>query len=683
MTNKQALELFETGSFSEIFIEYLKKQQMDFNSISNFINKAKQIHACLSANQKDIGMLVGKVQSGKTTVFSGVIARYFDKGFDLCIILTSNENLLNYQTNERMNTVFKSKQPSKVDIFNCDNFLIRNSARRIEKVNDDLNSGHKYIVTILKNKQIEKVNEVLINNKIWKNKKILIIDDEADLASVGSNDNEEFRYANSLIKNLLNTLANYNYLSVTATPQAQVLINDHDVVKPRHVFTYEPGKDYMGIEEFFNSTEYFHFIKQNEWDNPEKIVQLPESLKNAVIHYFINISGLIHEQQKILNTTMLVHTSVTIEDHYKLMRLLIKYKDNLLFYLLQNKESLDYKNTLKKIKAIFDTCNYSIVWDEDYINLIINVIKHTNVNIINSESDDSIIENINNIVLGSRKLERGVTLDNLLLTYITNFQEKSTAVDTILQRARWFGYRQKIKKFLSIYIVPNLHQQYKQYIMPSEHELWNRLKEAERLDNFKDFEKYISLEGKSAPTNKVKTLHSKSEKVLYSMPYVERDKEIEQKAKSIYLKFKEYPAVEFKICMRDYNGLFNLSFTDFCELIADQKIYEVIGVDNYFWKEIVDKASKYNFIVIFFDTANNNDYRERKSEDNRYQLFEGKDVNTGFPGENVLYKTTELQDKVIIGLHKIRDKDDQKLRYYISLHLPLDNDFNGKFFIKE
>lgn len=681
MTNKQALELFETGSFSEIFIEYLKNKKMDFNSIANFINKAKQIHSCLSVNKKDIGMLVGKVQSGKTTVFSGVIARYFDKGYDLCIILTSNENLLNDQTNQRMYDVFKAKQPSKVDVFNCENFLIRNSSRRIEKVKDDLSSGHKYIVTILKNKQIEKVNEVLVNNKIWKNKKILIIDDEADLASIGSNDSEEFRYANSVIKNLLSTLPNYNYLSVTATPQAQVLINDQDIVKPRHVFTYEPGTGYMGIDEFFNNPDFFHFINQNEWTHPENIVQLPNSLKNAIIHYFINITGLIHEQQKIINTTMLVHTSVAIDDHYKLMRLLIKYKDNLLFYLLQNKESLDYQNTIKKIKEIFDQCNYKIIWDQDYIDLIIKVIQYTNVNIINSESDDSIIENINNIVLGSRKLERGVTLDNLLLTYITNFQERSTAIDTILQRARWFGYRQKIKNFLSIYIVPSLHKQYKEYIMPSEHELWNRLKEAERLDNFKDFEKYITLEGKSAPTNKVKTIHSKSEKVLYSMPYVERDKEIERKAKSIYLKFKEYPAIDFKICMRNYSGLFNISFDDFCNLIAQEKIYDVIGVDSYFWKELKDKVIDNKFIIIFFDTANNNNYRERKSEDNRYQLFEGKDDNTGFPGENVLYKTTELQDKVIIGLHKIRDKDDQKLRYYISLHLPKDNEFSGKFYI--
>ncbi len=111
-------------------------------------------------------MLVGKVQSGKTTVFSGVIARYFDKGYDLCIILTSIENLLNNQTNERMKEIFRAKEPSKVNVYNYDTFMLRNTPKRIEKISDDLKSGNKYIVTILKNKQIQNINEILINNKI-------------------------------------------------------------------------------------------------------------------------------------------------------------------------------------------------------------------------------------------------------------------------------------------------------------------------------------------------------------------------------------------------------------------------------------------------------------------------------------------------------------------------------------
>ncbi len=683
INNKQALELFEIGSFSETFVKYLKKRGLDNDAINYYLEKAKQIHEKLSVKRKDIGMLVGKVQSGKTTVFSGVISRYFDKGYDVCVILTSIENLLNNQTNERMKEVFCSHNPSKVSVYNYDAFMIRNTTRRIEKIRDDLKNGNKYIITILKNKQIEKINEVFLENKIWKNKKILIVDDEADLASTGSNDIDDVRYANNAIKNMLESLSNYNYLSVTATPQAQVLINDDDAVKPKHVFTYEPGNGYMGINEFFNDDSFFKFINADDWKDDNDITQLPESLKEAVMRYIINISHFIIKNEKIEPTTMLIHTSIAIEDHYKIMRLLIKFKDNLYLYLNQDKSSLDYIETANKFKSIFDNSYANILtWDDEYINLIKKIISYTNINIINSESDDSIIENTNNIVLGSKKVERGVTLDNLLLTYITNFHEGTTAVDTILQRARWFGYRNHIKDSLTIYIVPSLYKQYKEYIMPSENELWERLKDAEINDNFTKFEKYISLSGKSAPTNKVRTLRSAHDKILFYDSRVERDIEVERNSKSIYLHFNQKPKNNINIISRPYTGILDLSFLDFCEQIKENKIYETIGIDYYFWQELKKKAEAYKFVILFFDNAGKNNYRERTPENGKYQLFEGSSDDTGFPGEQALYKINGLNDKVIICLHKIRDKLDNKLKYYVSLHLPKDNIFSGKYYVE-
>lgn len=682
MTNKEAIALFEVGSFTSVFIDYLKRKNFRNSDINNFLIKAKEIHIKLSAAKKNIGMLVGKVQSGKTTVFSAVIGRYFDKGYDLCIILTSIENLLNEQTHLRMNNVFRAKEPAKVDIYNCNEFLIRNTNRRIEKIRDDLKNGHKYIVTILKNKQIEKINEVLINTNIWKNKRILIVDDEADLASIGSNDLLEHRFANTAIKQLLETLPNYNYLSVTATPHAQVLINDGDAVKPKHVFTYEPGEGYMGIEEFFSEEKYFTFIEQKEWENIIEVHQIPQSLKEAIIRYFINISAFITNQGRIEHTTMLIHTSVAIEDHYKIMRLIIKYKDSLLLYLQQDQESLDYQLVVKQIKTVFDLAKFtSLTWDHDYIELIRSIIAYTNINVINSESDDNIIENLNNIVLGSRKVERGVTLDNLLLTYITNFHEGTTAVDTILQRARWFGYRKNIKDYLTIYIVPSLYNQYKDHIMPSEFELWNRLKIAEANDNFEDFGKFISLTGKSAPTNKVKSNKSDSSKLVFYDNSVNRDPDVERNSKSVYLHFNQFPKVNFNIYGRPYSAIMNISFKDFCNQIHEHKIYDILGVDKFFWEEIKNKTGNFDFVILFLDDAWSKNYRERTGSNGKYFLLESRAEESGFPGEQALYKVDGLHNKVIICLHKIRDKEDSKLRYYISLHLPKENNFVSRYYI--
>ncbi len=682
ITNKDAIELFNVGSVSEIFVSYLKQKGFSNESINPFLIKSKQIYERLSLKKKNIGLLVGKVQSGKTTVFSAVISRYFDKGYDLCIILTSLENVLHDQTYDRMNSVFKAKEPSNVDIFTCDSFLLRNTHKRLEKVKDDFKNNHKYIVTILKNKQIEKINEVLLQHKIWSNKKILIIDDEADLASTGSNDLEDNRYANMAIKNLLETIPNYNYLSVTATPQAQVLLNENDAVKPKHVFTYEPGQGYMGIEEFFSEESFFDFVDGDEWDNKE-INIIPESLKNAIIRYFINISYMILDKGFISSTTMLIHTSVAIEDHYKLMRLLIKYKDNLIRILKLDKQTLDYNLLINQIKMIFDESKFDISWDDDYILLLIKIIECTNINIINSDSDDVIIENINNIVLGSKKVERGVTMDNLLVTYITNYHDGVTAVDTILQRARWFGYREGIRKYIKIFITRDLFKEYKECILPAENELWNRLKNAEENDNFHEFEKYISLNGRSAPTNKVRTTRSSGEKILFYDSSVDREIEIERNAKSIYLHFAKQDRKIINIVGRSYTGLIGLKFLDFCEQIKESKIYETIGIDQYFWSEIRQKADNYPFCVLFLDENGKDDFRERTPENGKYQLFEGSNDDTNFPGEQALYKVDGLHDKVVVCLHKIRDKLDNKLRYYVSLHLPKDNIFIGKFYVKD
>ena len=617
-----------------------------------------------------MGLLFGNVQSGKTGQVFGVVCKAVELGFQFFILLTTDNVALQKQTYER----------TERDLEQQNGFVVCSE----EDEQKFRSHGVKPVIIVLKknSKILKEWTNKLKNIDDLKGNPLFIIDDEADLASTGSNDLEDNRYANMAIKNLLETIPNYNYLSVTATPQAQVLLNENDAVKPKHVFTYEPGQGYMGIEEFFSEESFFDFVDGDEWDNKE-INIIPESLKNAIIRYFINISYMILDKGFISSTTMLIHTSVAIEDHYKLMRLLIKYKDNLIRILKLDKQTLDYNLLINQIKMIFDESKFDISWDDDYILLLIKIIECTNINIINSDSDDVIIENINNIVLGSKKVERGVTMDNLLVTYITNYHDGVTAVDTILQRARWFGYREGIRKYIKIFITRDLFKEYKECILPAENELWNRLKNAEENDNFHEFEKYISLNGRSAPTNKVRTTRSSGEKILFYDSSVDREIEIERNAKSIYLHFAKQDRKIINIVGRSYTGLIGLKFLDFCEQIKESKIYETIGIDQYFWSEIRQKADNYPFCVLFLDENGKDDFRERTPENGKYQLFEGSNDDTNFPGEQALYKVDGLHDKVVVCLHKIRDKLDNKLRYYVSLHLPKDNIFIGKFYVKD
>lgn len=54
------------------------------------------------------GMLLGKVQSGKTRTFISILALAFDNGFDIAIVLSKNSKALIEQTAKRLNTEFKA-----------------------------------------------------------------------------------------------------------------------------------------------------------------------------------------------------------------------------------------------------------------------------------------------------------------------------------------------------------------------------------------------------------------------------------------------------------------------------------------------------------------------------------------------------------------------------------------------
>ena len=63
-------------------------------------------------------MMLGKIQSGKTKSFIGVISLAFDNGYDLAVVLTKNSNALAQQTTSRMKDEFREfKDDDIIDIF--------------------------------------------------------------------------------------------------------------------------------------------------------------------------------------------------------------------------------------------------------------------------------------------------------------------------------------------------------------------------------------------------------------------------------------------------------------------------------------------------------------------------------------------------------------------------------------
>jgi adenine-specific DNA methylase len=123
-------------------------------------------------------MLLGKIQSGKTRAFVGVIARAFDRDFDVAVVFTKGTKTLSAQTVARLafdlREFIDEDELLVFDIMKTPGTLTKSEQRRK--------------LVIVAKKQAKNLERMLkfFNEEYpdLKSRRILIVDDEADLASV-------------------------------------------------------------------------------------------------------------------------------------------------------------------------------------------------------------------------------------------------------------------------------------------------------------------------------------------------------------------------------------------------------------------------------------------------------------------------------------------------------------------
>ena len=167
------------------------------------------------------GMLLGKIQSGKTRAFLGVIARAFDRGFDIAIVLTKGTRTLASQTVRRIGRDFKDFVDNDEIIL----FDVMSAPERLTKA-----ELRRKMIVVAK-KQVHNLTRIqaLFDDKFpeLKGRRVFLVDDEADMASVRftkkkGEDLDQGTIANQ-IDQLRRTLSGIAFLPVTATPYALYL----------------------------------------------------------------------------------------------------------------------------------------------------------------------------------------------------------------------------------------------------------------------------------------------------------------------------------------------------------------------------------------------------------------------------------------------------------------------------
>lgn len=493
------------GFYSEHIKKFLSQSGIPDDGISTiYSNAAKTLSYCPNPKntsiQQETGIVIGKVQSGKTSNFISLISLAFDNGYDIAIVLGGTKKPLLKQNSDRIKEYFHDVK---------DNVFVLNSNENADHLNEEnirgfLRREKKVIIVGLKSvKQINTIMQIFTNNTL-NERPVLIIDDEGDEYSLNTKVKQKKESSTySAILNFKNTLQRHCYVSVTATPQANLLISKIDELSPDFGVLVPPGNGYCGLDVFHSDDKYTITIPENE--EPLIEVGIPASLKNSLAMFFVACAIQSHRTHRKDKLSMLIHISQFKKDHeleYKKVQELIKE------WVLKtsDKKDVSYTSVCEIMKDAHSEYAKGNVRDfptfEEIEDEIIFAINNSHVHKINGDNtlngEDDFYEY--NIYVGGTMLGRGLTIKGLCVTYITRTAKNASNVDTVQQRARWFGYKTKYLDLCRIFAVSKILNEFMD-IRDHEEDLWQTIEmtNSQGID-FKNMPRIFSLSDKLKPT---------------------------------------------------------------------------------------------------------------------------------------------------------------------------------------
>lgn len=430
------------------------------------------------------GILLGKIQSGKTRAFLGVIAAAFDDGFDCALVLTKGTKSLAYQTLRRVEADFAPfRDEDEVQVFDILN--MPPNLRRFEL-------DQKIIMVVKKeDDNLRRVLGLLDSTyPMLKQRRWLIIDDEADFASLTFRKDDGVVVPgtiNQLIESLRVKLGNSQFLQVTATPYSLYLqpeegvkINGIPILKPRKpAFTVvlPPYPAYVGGDYYFErslddsspASFFYEEVPQDERDALKKedgrrfsidnVLTTPKIavLRRAIVNFMVGAcirrlqqerngdrkqkySFVVHtEQQRAAHEWQLTVVSTLWEklqaearEHGALLPVLIEESHRDLEPSIRLGGSImpplpDVEELVKK--AIND----------DHLSPV-KVNSENQIEALLDASGQLRLRTPLNLFIGGQILDRGITIQNLIGFYYGRNPQRSQQ-DTVLQHSRMYGGR--------------------------------------------------------------------------------------------------------------------------------------------------------------------------------------------------------------------------------------------------
>jgi hypothetical protein len=502
------------------------------------------------------GMVVGQVQSGKTANYTGLICKAADAGYRVIVVLTGMHDSLRSQTQRRIDEGFLGfdsrttlafsdgerngrigagaliGNAKLLPAFSYTSSLPRGDFNRATASRVAAQVGRDPVVLVVKK------NKTILENLIaWTtataardpqtgrpfvvDQPLLVIDDEADNASVNTKEVERERDENGellresdpttinrLIRELLGSFEKSAYVGYTATPFANIFIWEDDNhstygedLFPRSFIVRLPTpSNYVGPAKVFGvppagSTEevdpdalpIIRHVDDHEAFVPDKhrkdleVGPLPLSLREAINAFVLACAARRARGQAGAHNSMLIHVTrfvdvqaqvvdrvgEELEEMRRRIRLGEGASSNTLVMRLKRLWKEDFEPTTEAFSE--QERGGRLGWDEVEPQLL-DAVSRIEVRQINGTSADALAytehpEGLSVIAVGGDKLSRGLTLEGLSVSY---YLRSSRMYDTLMQMGRWFGYRPGYLDLCRLYTTAELEDWYRDITVANE-----------------------------------------------------------------------------------------------------------------------------------------------------------------------------------------------------------------------
>ncbi len=460
------------------------------------------------------GLVMGHVQMGKTTNYSALISKAADSGYRIIIVLAGLTKSLRYQTQVRLDKTFVGKssvsdathtrtyEVAKILGLSDPNYRARHPFCGTSQLSDFNKAtagavgAHQgtfaepiLFVTKKNPKVLSKITDWLkgLNNGAPLDGPMLVIDDEADNASVNTNVNpDQITAINRNIRLLLNTAKQSTYIGYTATPFANIFIDpdsademntgvNEDLFPADFIKSLDPPDNYVGSQRLFTDdgdlreacvrpipSDYTELLPLKHKSN-HLVAQLPDSLKDAVKEYVLfrairmaDGNGTAHSAM-LINVSRFNHVQEQVQDNVN--ELLVTLADAINSWSRADWKKSPIMRDLHRVwQAEFEgTEGLTVSWDQTRMQLV-DAMKSIETKLVNMKGSGIDYEKappggLHLIGIGGLALARGLTLEGLAISYVLR---NVGAADTLLQMGRWFGYRPGFEKLCRIHATQDL-----------------------------------------------------------------------------------------------------------------------------------------------------------------------------------------------------------------------------------